>query len=61
MHDGACSTTDLCDFESDSICNYEHDPTANFKWERGQGNLFNNTFPIEINDVNFIQKFISNF
>jgi hypothetical protein len=34
---GECPTSQFCDFESASICNYQNDLTANFKWERFKG------------------------
>ena len=33
----SCPTTQFCDFESSSICSYQHDASANFKWERNKG------------------------
>ncbi len=50
VHDGSCSTTDLCDFESNLICNYENDPIASSKWKLGQGSMFND---INITDVQY--------
>jgi len=34
---GECPTLQFCDFESATICNYQNDLTANFKWERFKG------------------------
>ena len=34
---GQCPTTQFCDFETPDICNYQHDPTGQFKWTRNRG------------------------
>lgn len=49
---GKCPTTQYCDFESPDICNYQHDITADFKWDRqnkdtesyGTGPSFDHTY-----------------
>ena len=51
VHDGSCSTTDLCDFETNFMCNYVNDPFGDFNWERAQGYTFNSSFTIDIVDV----------
>lgn len=53
VHDDSCSTTDLCDFESDEICGYSNDPIADFNWERGSGSSLSDTFNQNITDVLF--------
>ena len=52
VHEGSCSTTDLCDFESNDICGYTNDPVADFNWEKGQGSLLNSVLNKNITDVN---------
>jgi hypothetical protein len=32
-----CTSIQLCDFENEDICNYDHDVTADFRWERSRG------------------------
>lgn len=31
-----CPSLQYCDFETDDICNFEHDITGDFKWERNK-------------------------
>lgn len=31
-----CPAPQFCDFETADICGYDHDLTANFKWERNK-------------------------
>ena len=53
VHEGSCSTTDLCNFESNSLCNYENDQIDDFDWQKGQGNTFANMFSSDVIDVIF--------
>ncbi|CAF4840990.1 unnamed protein product, partial [Rotaria sp. Silwood1] len=36
-NEGPCSTQRFCDFESQDICGYVHDPSGNFNWTRYRG------------------------
>jgi len=51
VHEGACSSTDLCTFENGNMCGYTNDPTADFNWKLGNGNTsLSDTGPVV--DVN---------